>query len=138
MTTSKGKWVQTIEIPVRWADMDAFGHVNNSKFFTYFEQARITWWNSIFPANTSFAETGPVIINANCTFFKAIIFPETLLVKLFVGPAGRSSHECFYEIYSKTHETIYAAGATKVVWVDRQLEKSIPLPDMLKNHLPTE
>ena len=35
--------VHTTEIAVRWGDMDAGGHVNNSRFFTYFEEARVDW-----------------------------------------------------------------------------------------------
>lgn len=116
----KGKFVHSMELPVRWRDMDAFGHVNNSVFFSYFESARIAWWESITPEHISFQDTGPVVINAYCTFFKAIIYPETLFIKLYVGPAGRSSYECYYEIYSKeNHELLYAEGSTKVVWVDR-------------------
>lgn len=137
MTQNPGKWVNSIEIPVRWYDMDAFGHVNNSTYFTYFESARIDWWTRITPKNISFNEIGPVVINANCVFLKAIIYPDTLLVKLFVGPPGRSSHECFYEIYSLNNpEKLYATGSTKVVWVDRIAEKSVPLPDFIKQCLP--
>lgn len=137
MLTNQGKFVHEINISVRWCDMDAFGHVNNSVYFSYFESARISWWNSITPSHISFAETGPVIINAHCTFFKAIIYPETLRVKLFVGPAGRSSHECFYEISAfNTPEIIYARGSTKVVWVDRKAERSITLPEYIRQNLP--
>ena len=130
--------VHTCEIPVRWFDMDAFGHVNNSVYFTYFEQARTDWWRTTTPTGTKFDQSGPVIINAFCTFFKAIIFPETLVIKLYAGPPGRSSYECSYEIYSKANpELLYAEGFTKVVWVDRQLERSIPLPDYVLKHLPS-
>lgn len=136
--TPPGKFVYSIVIPIRWYDMDAFGHVNNSVYLTYFEQARISWWKTITPADTSFSEVGPVIINAECAFYKAIIFPETLTVKLYVGPPGRSSYDCFYQIYSETQpDTLYAAGSTKVVWVDRKAERSLPLPDYMRQLLPT-
>ena len=138
MTHNPRKFVYEIEQLVRWCDMDAFGHVNNSVYFSYFESARIAWWKTIAPKEISFENQGPVIIDAHCTFFKAIIFPETLLIKLYVGPAGRSSHECYYEIYAKEPSTLlYASGSTKVVWVDRILEHSISLPDFIRQHLPT-
>jgi len=137
MVTNPRKFVHEIDIPVRWYDMDAFEHVNNSVYFTYFESARISWWTTIRPADVLFSETGPVIINATCTFFKAITYPNTLVVKLFVGPAGRSSHECFYEILSKEDPAIlYASGSTKVVWVDRKAARSVPLPDFIRKELP--
>ncbi len=137
MTQPNWKCVYTTEIPVRWCDMDAFGHVNNSVYLSYFEVARIDWWQSITPNDIHLYDVGPVIVTANCTFLKAIVYPETVLVKLFVGPAGRSSYDCFYQIYSQQHtDVLYAEGTTKVVWVDRQLEKSIPLPDYIRHHLP--
>lgn len=42
MTTQK-KWVHTTLIPIRWGDMDAYGHVNNTVYFRYMEQARVEW-----------------------------------------------------------------------------------------------
>ncbi|EKD53627.1 MAG: Thioesterase superfamily protein [uncultured bacterium] len=137
MANENKKLVHSVEVEVRWGDMDAFGHVNNSVFLTYFEQARISWWQSITPPDISFTDTGPVIINAYCVFLKAITYPETVNVKLWAGPPGRSSYENFYVISSQKEDSIlYAEGSTKVVWVDRKLERSIPLPDYIKNHLP--
>lgn len=139
MSTQKGKFVYAVSLPIRWSDMDDFGHVNNSVYLTYFEQARIDWWKSITPTDISFENTGPVIINAYCTFFNAITYPETLTVKLYVGPPGRSSYECYYDILSATQSELkYAEGSTKVVWVDRQLTKSVPLPEYIRKHLPAE
>lgn len=137
MTEKKGLLVHTVNIPIRWCDMDAFNHVNNSVYLSYFEIARLSWWSSIKPEDVIFDKTGPVIVNAHCQFLKAITYPETVSVKLSVGPAGRSSHECYYEIYSTNQpEQLYADGSTKVVWIDRELERSIPLPDYIKRHLP--
>jgi acyl-CoA thioester hydrolase len=126
--------VFSAEIIVRWSDMDAFGHVNNSKFFSYFETARIAWWDSSL--TLALDESGPVLINASCTFLKPIIYPETILVEVSVGEPGRSSHECYYRVTSKKNPSVlYAEGATKVVWVDRRSGKSVALPEALKNLL---
>jgi acyl-CoA thioester hydrolase len=131
--------VLELAFPIRWVDMDAFGHVNTSVYFTYFEQTRIEWLMSIAPANylSSTASTGPVVINASCTFLKSIIYPETIVVKLFAGPPGRSSFETYYEICSQGDPSIrYAEGSAKIVWVDRMAECSMPLPKELLKFLP--
>ncbi|MDP2194899.1 MAG: acyl-CoA thioesterase, partial [Rhodocyclaceae bacterium] len=65
-------FVHTLRIPVRWGDMDALGHVNNTVYFRYTEQARIDWLESLGFAVMVDVEEGPVIINASCTFFKPI------------------------------------------------------------------
>lgn len=137
MEIQKGKWVHTLEIPVRWYDMDALGHVNHSVFFTYFEQTRISWLNKVAPAWQSSAETGPIILDASCTFFKAIRYPETLILKMFLKSGDKSSYDFSYEISSKGNpEILYAQGATKVVWVNRKLNQSISLPDTIRHLLP--
>lgn len=138
MPNHQGTYKHTVEIPVRWSDMDALGHVNSSVFFTYLEQARIEWWREYLPSLMQ-QETGPVIVNASCTFLKPILYPEILLIKIFAGKPGRSSYECFYEVYSKQEPAIlYAEGATKIVWVDRKTGRSTPLPDSLLALLPQQ
>ncbi|MDX1902152.1 MAG: thioesterase family protein [Gammaproteobacteria bacterium] len=131
-------FIFSLDIPVRWYDMDAFGHVNNSVYFTYFEQTRATWWDTIRPEGITYTDIGPVIVNAFCTFRRAIVYPETLCVKLYISSPSRSSYEHHYEIYSANNpEILYATGSTKVVWVDRAKAKSTRLPDWIKQHLPT-
>ncbi len=128
MDNSKTKLIYELTLPIRWYDMDAYGHVNTSVYFTYFEQTRINWFiNS--DLNFTAENTGPVVVDAQCTFLKPIIYPEIIQIKLFANPPGRSSIETFYEIVSKTDTNIkYATGYAKIVWVDRKAEHSIPLP----------
>ncbi len=137
MDTFQGILAHTENITIRWSDMDAFGHVNNSVFFTYFESTRISWWKTVTPNDVSWQDVGPVIINAACTFFKPIIYPEIISVQLFVCPPGRSSYECYYKIVAQDNlSLIYAEGSTKVVWVNRKANKSIPLPEYILKNLP--
>ncbi len=137
MINETAKLIHELAIPVRWFDMDAFGHVNTSVYFTFFEQARVDWFIKIAPMNYDAQGTGPVVVQAHCNFIKSIIYPETILVKLYVGPPGRSSYETFYEIVSQEDQSIkYAEGSATIVWVDRKLSRSTPLPDEIKQYLP--
>ena len=85
-------------IPIRWGDMDAMGHVNNSVYFRYMEQARIGWFDALVPAAEAWKDTGIVIANASCNFKRPINYPGTVEVKLLVGPPGGSSVPTFYEL----------------------------------------
>ncbi|MHB1947648.1 MAG: acyl-CoA thioesterase [Gammaproteobacteria bacterium] len=139
MLNEKAKLVYENAIPVRWYDMDAFAHVNTSVYFTYFEQTRISWFIEIAPSHYRTHDTGPVVVNASCTFLKPIVYPEIILVKLFIAPPGRSSFETFYEIRSqKNLDQLYAQGSAKIVWVDRKTGHSIPLPEELLKFLPNK
>ena len=123
------KLVHTAHIPVRWRDLDDFGHVNNSTYFTYFEQARVEWWLK-FNININNPPIGPVVVTCQCTFIKPIFFPSDLDIKVYVSPPGRSSYTIYYEIFdAKQTDKRYAEGDTKMVWVDYQAGHSVPLTD---------
>lgn len=127
--------VHRIQLPIRWGDMDAMGHVNNTVYFRYLEQARIAWFESLGcpPAPTG---TGPVIINAHCTFLKQLRYPGDIDVTTCVGDFGRSSFQTLHEIRRVDSPAIVAAeGGSKVVWVDQRVEKSSPLPAEMRELL---
>ena len=66
--------------PIRWGDMDSLGHVNNTVYFRYLEQARIEWLFALTPERSAFEGTGPVIVNASCTFLVPLVYPGEIAV----------------------------------------------------------
>jgi acyl-CoA thioester hydrolase len=126
------KLLLTTRIPVRWGDMDAYGHLNNTLYFRFFEQARVEWIEQLgFPVRSE-AESGPVIINADCTFRIPVNYPATVEVRVFAGQPGRSSVMTWYELYVEGDERLYADGSAKVVWMNVASGKSVPLPDTVR------
>ncbi|MGV8893137.1 MAG: acyl-CoA thioesterase [Burkholderiaceae bacterium] len=129
------KLVHTARISIRWGDMDALGHVNNTVYFRYMEQARVEWLTAIGCEPDPFAD-GPVIVNAHCSFIKQLKYPGEIEILTYVGPGGRSSFETIQEIRRvDTPEMLYAQGGAKVVWVHFTSEKSTPLPDRVRQLL---
>lgn len=129
------KLVYTVTIPIRWGDMDAMGHVNNTVYFRYMEQARIEWLTMMgcLPDDKG---NGPVIVNAYCTFKRALKYPGQVEVCTYIGAAGRSSIETIQEMRSVGDGyALYAEGGAKVVWVDPRTEKSAPLPDAIRQKI---
>ena len=123
-------------MPIRWGDMDAMGHVNNTVYFRYMEQARIEWFTEAGCAPDPMGE-GPVIINARCTFIRQLKYPGEIEVATYVGGPGRSSFEMYHEIRRTDQKDVLSAeGGAKVVWVDFPLEKSAPLPEWVRALLP--
>ena len=90
--------ILTTRIPVRWGDMDAYGHVNNTVYFRYFEQARVEWLEQAGSAVTPDNPVAPVIINASCTFLIPVNYPSTVVVRMYAGEPGRSSVMTWYEL----------------------------------------
>ncbi len=81
------KLVHVTRIPIRWGDMDAYGHVNNTVYFRFMEQARVEWSEGMnVPVRPGGA--GPVIVNASCTFLIPMNYPGTVEVRTYAGHAG--------------------------------------------------
>jgi acyl-CoA thioester hydrolase len=123
------------QIPVRWGDMDALGHVNNTVYFRYMEQARVEWLESLGVGVVAGQAESVVIINASCTFLVPITYPGTVEVRLSVGELGRSSIPTYYEMYCVGEEALYAEGESKVIWINGLTGKSAPLPDLVRARL---
>ncbi|ADJ63296.1 MULTISPECIES: acyl-CoA thioesterase [Herbaspirillum] len=120
---------------IRWGDMDAFGHVNNTVYFRFMEQCRIEWLEEVF-GPTIAGEEGPVIVNAHCNFRRQMKYPARICVEMSAGHLGRTSVETTYIIRDAADEQIiYADGAAKIVWVDFKKEKSTALPEQLRQLL---
>ena len=125
------KLIHVTKMPIRWGDMDAYGHVNNTVYFRYMEQARVEWIEEM-QVPVRLGGDGPVIINASCTFLIPMNYPGTVEVRTYVGAIGRSSCETLVEMRIVGDERIFAEGAAKVVWMNTQTGKSVPLPDHVR------
>ncbi len=131
----KKKQVFRMTIPIRWGDMDAMGHVNNTTYFRYLETIRIDWMRSIDCEPDPLGE-GPVIVNAFCTFHKQLEYPGDVVATMFVSDVGRSSFETWCTLErADVPGMVYASGGATTVWVNFPKLKSAPLPPALLTHL---
>jgi acyl-CoA thioester hydrolase len=129
------RFVFEMQMPMRWGDMDAMGHVNNTLYFRFMEVVRLEWLFKL-GVNMSALGDGPVIVNAFCNFLRQLQYPGDLRVTLFVANPGRSSFDTFHTIerVDQPGET-YAEGGARAVWTDYAAKKSAPLPDWFRQHL---
>ena len=129
------KRVFSMTLPIRWGDMDAMGHVNNTVYFRYLEIVRIEWMRAIDCEPDPRGE-GPVIVNAFCNFHKQLEYPGDVLATLFVSDPGRSSFESWCTLSrSDDPDTLYASGGATTVWVNFPQQKSMPLPTRMRELL---
>ncbi len=113
-------------IPLRWSDLDAFNHVNNARYLTFLEQARIEWFETIGePWVTD--ESAPVVASATLNFKRPIEYPASVFVELFTEKLGNSSVVIGHRIVADDG-TLHCDGSVVAVWVDRRSGKPTPLP----------
>jgi acyl-CoA thioester hydrolase len=122
-------------IPIRWGDLDAMAHVNNTIYFRYFEVIRIDWCRSVGAMANRDGE-GIVIVNTFCNFIKQLEFPGDVLAKHYVADVGRTSFDVYVTL-ERTDQPglIYAEGGARTVWVDFPKQKSVPIPEWLRARL---
>ncbi|ABM18674.1 MAG TPA: acyl-CoA thioesterase [Marinobacter hydrocarbonoclasticus] len=126
-----GNPVSSLAMALRWGDMDAYGHANNTVYFRFFEEARIVWLASLELGGAEDA-TGPVIIKTSATFLKELTHPANVVVETYADKAGNTSLDTYHLLKDKDTGDIYAEGYAKIVWTDRATRKSTPLPDTLR------
>ena len=124
----------TSRMPVRWGDMDAYGHVNNTVYFRYMEQARVDLLEHL-GLSIDTATQGPVIVHTACTFHVPLNYPGEVEVRVFGGAPGRSSIPTRYELRKTGEDTLYATGEATIVWIDVVSGRSVPLPETLRQAL---
>ena len=129
----KKKLVFEMTLPIRWGDMDAMGHVNNTNYFRYMEVVRLDWLQSIGELLGPQTVEGLVIVNAFCTFHRQFEFPATILARMYVSDPGRTSFESWTTM-TKVEEpdAVYASGGATIVWADYSKQKSVPLPERIR------
>ncbi|WP_328913591.1 MULTISPECIES: acyl-CoA thioesterase [unclassified Streptomyces] len=110
--------------PLRWADMDAFGHVNNVVFLRYLEEARIDFMFRLAPGEGSASFTGgSVVARHEIDYLRPLVHRhEPVTIETWVADITAASMTVNYEV--RDEEIVYARAATVVV--PYNLEKQRP------------
>ncbi|KAB7632102.1 acyl-CoA thioesterase [Verminephrobacter eiseniae] len=126
------KLVHEMRFPVRWGDMDAMGHVNNTVYFRYLETARIDWMVAM-GCRPDRDGQGPVIAHAFCNFYHQLEYPADVLLRMYVSDPGRTTFETWGTMERQSQPgVICAAGGATTIWVDFRQSKAVPLPDWMR------
>lgn len=108
-----------VELPVQWGEMDAFGHVNNTVYFKYFETARLTYFNEVGVMEDMQQEgIGPILAETSCRFKRALKFPDQIIVGASVLENQEFGFLMKYGIYSSHQQTVTSVGTGRIVMVN--------------------
>ncbi|WP_292934168.1 thioesterase family protein [Noviherbaspirillum sp.] len=124
-------------ITTRWMDNDAYGHVNNVVYYSWFD----TVVNQFLIVNNVLdIERSPVIglvIETQCNYFASVAFPERVTAGLRVTKLGKSSVRYEVGIFRDGEESASAQGHFVHVYVDRDSRKPSAIPDDMRSLLQT-
>ncbi len=115
-----------IPATVFWADMDAYGHVNNTVYLKWFESARIAYFETIgFSEHKADTGIGPILASTRCKFLLPMTYPDTAWVGGRAGDLEADRFVMHYAVATQRHERLAAVGEGLIVAYDyRRLEKA--------------
>jgi acyl-CoA thioester hydrolase len=132
-----GDFAHRHEVEVRLADTDAMGHVNNARYLTYVEIARVAYWEHVtglmLPIGVHGADEGMILAEIRMTFRSPAFYGEMLIVESRVERIGRTSFGMVHRITAPEsrygHARLVAVADSTLVSYDYQAERPIPVPD---------
>ena len=123
----------TIEVPVQWGELDAYGHVNNTVFFRYFESARMAYLDRCgFSELYDRERIGPILHSTECRFRCALFHPDLVLVGARALQIERDRFVMGYAVVSRSQDRIAADGRGTLVSFDYKNRTKTPLPESVR------
>ena len=118
-------------IEVRYGDLDPQGHLNNSKYLTYFEQARVQYFIHLgmFTENESFMDLSEILAEVRVTFHAPVQFGMPIKVGAHISKLGNKSMTMEQSIVHVETGEVLATGEVILVAYDYHAEKTVLIPD---------
>lgn len=121
------------EIIVRFSECDSLGHVNNSNYFTYFEEARRDLFQ-IFNPTLSISSWNLIVASTQCDYIREISYAQKVTVYTWISRLGNSSFTIEHAIQDENNHWI-ARGKAVLACFDFKTRKSVPLTKEMKDSL---
>jgi len=115
-------------IPIRFSDMDVYGHVNNAVYLTYFEIARTNYWRDI--VQWKWDENGIILGRSEINYLKPIFPEDKIACYVRTTRIGNSSFDVMHVLVKVTDagEEICTTGKTVCISYDYTANKSVSIP----------
>jgi acyl-CoA thioester hydrolase len=118
---------------VHWGEMDAYGHLNNTVFFRYFETARMAYLERCgFLASYDRDRIGAILHSTDCRFKAPLFYPDDVLVGARVLDIGADRMTMAYRVVSLGQNRTAADGAGVIVAYDYTAGKKTGLPEAVR------
>jgi acyl-CoA thioester hydrolase len=119
-----------VRIPVQWGELDAYGHVSNVVFFSYFESARVRYLERCgFIESYDRHKIGVILHSTSCRFRRPLFYPDTALVGTRAAEQAYDRFTMAYEIVSEASGASVAEGEAIVVSYDYNSREVVPIPE---------
>lgn len=126
----------TVTLPIQWGDMDSLGHVNNARYFTWFESARIALFRRLGMETTGAPAEGPILARTHCEFLLPLRYPGEVVVGTGISKIGTKSFTMVYELArADAPEQLAARGEGVIVMLDYRRGETVAISEPLRKRL---
>lgn len=123
------------DIDIRFRDIDALGHVNNSVYFTYFEYGRVKFFHSGARQDT-FGKFSFILAHIRCDYIRPVTLEDKITLLMWIVKIGTKSFNFQYRLVDRTNPSIlFASAESAQVCFDYRKNRSIPVSAELKRLL---
>ena len=116
------------KVTTRWADNDAYGHVNNTVYYEWFDSAVNAWMIEQGMLEIASGDPIALVVETRCTYAAPLTFPETVEIGLAVAQLGRSSIRYRIGVFAEGGDAAAAEGEFVHVVVDRSTRRPVQIP----------
>jgi acyl-CoA thioester hydrolase len=125
-----------VRLPVQWGEMDAYGHVNNTVMFRYFESARIAYLERCgFTESYDRDRIGAILQSTHCRFRLPLFYPDTVLVGARAEGVEGDRFTMGYLAISEREAGVVAEGWGVIVSYDYANGNKTPIPDQVRRRI---
>jgi acyl-CoA thioester hydrolase len=122
-----------LEIPTRWGDNDAYAHINNTVFYSFFDTVVSRFLLESGAIDLKSSEVIGVVVETGCRYFAPVSYPDLVTAGLRVARIGNTSIRYEIGIFRNGEEQASAEGHFIHVYVDRETQtRPTPLPQALR------
>lgn len=129
-------YIARVRYPLYWGQMDALGHVNNTVYFRFFEEARATLFDAAgLKVERRETQIGPILAATSCQYLSPLTHPDEVIVEAWIKAVGRTSFTVGHQVKSVTQDRVVAEGDGVVVNYDYERGEKTPIGDKLRARL---
>ena len=118
-------------VQIRFSDVDQYGHMNNSSYFSIYDLAKTSYMRDVF-GDKNWRDLGIVVANINADFLAPVFFSDDLYIETTVIHLGHKSFTLLQRAINKASRVLKCQCRTVMVGYDMATKEPVELPDSFK------
>ena len=119
---------------LRFSDVDRFGHVNNSVYFSLFDMCKTRYFNDVAGADV-FSRMAPVVVHIEADFISPVLFPDEIVIDTSIIKIGNKSFTILQRALNERTDEVKCVCETVMVMMDTAANKSVEVAESFREKI---